>query len=380
MNKLAVEYFDGRSSRATPAWVHAEPSNMGQDVVVTAQDDGRTLKRAAAHTLRWPERTQAGSRMARFATDESVHTKDAAAWDAFASAARPHTESWVITAQQQWRWVGAALVLTVGILWAAYQWGIPAASRGALVLIPQSVDKSIGDIAEKQVDGMLTPTALSKEEQDAWRKKFADVVAKSHGPAHPGNNPAPTYKLEFRKFKEGPNAFALPGGTMVMTDELIALAAKEPALQDHIVLGVLAHELGHVKYRHGMQHLVSSSILGLVATVVWGDFSSVIAAVPLWLGQASYSRDAERQADEESRRIMAAAGLNPMGMVKFFELMRADQAAKKEAKEIATGKTGKKEDQDALNESSIPIGISTHPSDEERMAAFRKAAGASAAK
>jgi Zn-dependent protease with chaperone function len=371
MNKLAVDFFDGRSSRATPAWVHAEPSNMGQDVVVTAQDDGRVLKRAAAHTLRWPERTQAGSRMARFPTDESVNTKDVAAWDAFAAAARPHNESWVVGAQQQWRWVAAALVATIGILWAGYQWGIPAASRGALTLIPQSVDKSIGEVAEKQVDDMLKPTALSKEEQDAWRAKFAEVIAKSHGPA----NPAPAYKLEFRKFKEGPNAFALPGGTMVMTDELIALAAKEPALQDHIVLGVLAHELGHVKYRHGMQHLVSSSILGLVATVVWGDFSSVVAAIPLWLGQASYSRDAERQADEESRRIMAAAGLNPMGMVKFFELMRADQ----KAREVAT-KGRSTDDPDALNESSIPIGISTHPSDEERMAAFRKAAGASAAK
>ena len=47
--------------------------------------------------------------------------------------------------------------------------------------------------------------------------------------------------------KFGANAFALPSGKIIVTDQLASL------LNDEQIVGVLAHELGHVVYRHGMR-------------------------------------------------------------------------------------------------------------------------------
>ena len=65
------------------------------------------------------------------------------------------------------------------------------------------------------------------------------------------------------------NAFALPGGIIVVFDELVELAGD-----DDRVLGVLGHELGHVVHRHSTRQLLQALGLAAIAGVVWGDFSS----------------------------------------------------------------------------------------------------------
>lgn len=382
---LAVDYFDGRSAQPRPAWMAIEGHELvlrpgGEAFAQSTEAAGKVqaaeLRRVDAADVQWPERTAAGVRMASLPGQGSVHGADAAAWDAWAAAWLPQRESWVVRVQQNWRLSLAALGLLVAVLAASYVWGLPWASRAVLALVPQAVDRDIGETAFLQIDRLLLkPSALPADEQSQWRARFANAVQR----AHP-HGEVPGYELHFRASRIGPNALALPGGTIVVTDELIVLAREAGELADDLVLGVLAHELGHVKHRHGMRHLVSSSVLGLAAGAVLGDYSNVLAALPVLLGQAQYARDAEREADEEARRLLHAAELSPLGMVRFFELVRLHQAeeAQRRCRERQAGKpSGQGAGEDDCSRLPPPaqlgIAISTHPADTERIEAFRRA-------
>jgi Zn-dependent protease with chaperone function len=123
---------------------------------------------------------------------------------------------------------------------------------------------------------------------------------------------------------------------------------------------VLAHEVGHVRHRHGMRMLVQFALLGTVTGLAIGDFSSLLAAVPALLGQMAYSRDFEREADAESVRLLRTAGISPDVMVAFFE--RVDAWRRSKAGQLVGA------------DFDPGIAFSSHPADAERIAFFRAAA------
>ena len=169
----------------------------------------------------------------------------------------------------------------------------------------------------------------------------------------------PAHRLVFRSSRIGPNAFALPGGTLVLTDALVELVQGDEA----VIIGVLGHELGHVLHRHGLRLLVQAGVIAALSSVVLGDFSTLLAGAPVLLGQASYSRDAEREADAHAVTVLKAAGLSPAVMIGFFERVAARNVPAKQAP------AGDKEPASGLG-----IAIASHPADEERIRFFREAA------
>lgn len=337
---LILDYFDGRSAR--PLRVQAHIDNG----MLHLQGEGVT-RTVPLHEVQWPERTRHGKRVAHLADGASLHGSDAAAWDAWAAAAGQR-DGIVSRVQQSWRGVLVSVVLLAGLLGVAYQWGLPWAARGIVGFVPPTVDATIGSSAYASIGShLLQPSQLPEADQQRYRDAFHRAVQR----AYP-NGGAPHWQLHFHKSRIGPNAFALPGGTIVMTDELVKLVGGD----EEIILGVLAHELGHVERRHGMRALVQTTILGAVASVAFGDFSGWLATAPVILGQAGYSRDAEREADRDAIRIMKAAGISPLAMVRFFE-------------KIA-------EKDDDREPSALGIAFASHPADAERVAVFREAAGA----
>jgi Zn-dependent protease with chaperone function len=388
---LAVDFFNGVQACPVPALLSVDAGDL---IVRRAQAanhaGGAELLRLPLQQIRWPERTRAGVRLLHFAAGESVQSGDAAAWDAWVASHAAARDGWVVRAQQHWPLSLGALVLLVAVLAASYLWGLPWASRAALAVVPHGVDVRIGETARPQLERyMLKPSRLSAPEQREWTERFKFAIDK----AYPQGG-APRYELVFRGSRIGPNALALPGGTIVITDELIDMAREAGPLADDMVVGVLAHELGHVRHRHGMQSLISASVLGMVAGSVIGDYSGALAAVPTWVGQAKYSRDAERQADQEALHVMRAAGHSPLAMVQFFKLARqhASREAQKRCvddlseqarqRELAAnpGSTGQPAvDAASCAKRSAPgpelgIGISSHPPDHERVEVFRSAA------
>ncbi len=375
---LAVHYFDGITARAIDAALDIE----GDFLVVRESTSGDALARLALRGLQWPERTVAPTRILSLPKGE-IHAIDAVAWDRWVSREVRANESLIVRIQQNWCWAFGALALLIGSLAVGYAWGIPWASRALVSALPTSVDVQLGEVALPQIDKLLLkPSALPTIEQRAWQRRFTDMLMKA-------NLDPRSATLRFRASRIGPNAFALPGGVIVVTDELIDLAHQEQGLIDAIVLGVLAHEYGHVLHRHSVKHLVSTSLLSMVSGVLWGDYSGALALVPLLVGQAGYSRDAEREADAAAVRILHAAGISPLGMVRFFaavdDYLRAEavqECIAKKTKDAAsnrkiTEKEARVTCEELPFEASEPllgIAIASHPSDRERIEFFARAA------
>lgn len=336
MFELDAHYFDGRSAAAHPVRVRRD----GPALRITGE--GLDL-RVPLRQVQWPERTRHGARVAELPDGAQLQALDAAAWDELARRCG-RGDGAVVRAQQSWRAVVASLVLLVAVVAGAYRWGIPLAAQGALAVLPLSADRAVGDVAWPAIEAeLLKPSALPAAEQARLRASFARFVA-----AQPAGS-VPVHRLEFRGSRIGPNAFALPGGTVVMTDELVKLVAAD----EQVINGVLAHELGHVRHRDGMRMLLQASAVGVLASAVLGDFSSLLAAVPVVLGQAAYSRDAERRADAEAARMLQAAGVSPAVMVVFFEKVAS-----------------------VSGDNRLGIAIASHPADAERVRFFRDAARA----
>jgi Zn-dependent protease with chaperone function len=358
---FAAEYFDGRSARAHPVALRCRDGAL--------HIDGAGVQRVVPlRDVEWPERTRHGTRVAHLPDGASLHCADAAAWDTFARACG-RGDSVVVRAQQSWRWALASAAGLVLLLAAAYQWGLPWAARAALPLIPLSVDAAVGAQALASLDQhLLEPSRLPPAEQQRLRRAF-EQAARAQPPGR-----VPAHRLLFRAGEIGPNALALPGGTVIVTDDLVELVDADAA----VVTGVLAHELGHVQHRHGMRLLVQVSAIGVVASAVLGDFSALLTTVPAWLGQAAYARDAEREADAESARFLANAGISPAVMVSFFERIAAAAAERRTRRPdgAASGaqpapETAGTPERKPREPSWLGIAIASHPADAERVRYFQ---------
>lgn len=224
--------------------------------------------------------------------------------------------------------------------------------------IPASLDAHIGRQSLEQLDRLfLRPSALPQAQQDDLRRRFKAVVENGYP-----QDDAPPWTLAFHASPVlGANAFALPGGFMVITDDLVQLLHDQP----DAIVGVLAHELGHVQHRDGLDMLVRASLVSAMVGVVLGDASGFLATVPATLATQAYSRDAERRADAHAARLLHRSGIAPAAMAVFFERMLQEDAQGGE------GEKDKGEEVDARSV-SLPIAIASHPDHEERIRYFRE--------
>jgi Zn-dependent protease with chaperone function len=113
------------------------------------------------------------------------------------------------------------------------------------------------------------------------------------------------------------NAFAMPGGVIVVHTGLIA-ATKRP----EELAGVLAHEVQHVELRHSMRGMIKEMGLRGLWAFVTGDLGGTLAGqAALELTSLKFSRDDETEADHRGLEALLAAGIDPAGMPAFFKIM-----------------------------------------------------------
>lgn len=188
---------------------------------------------------------------------------------------------------------------------------VPRMLAGSIDGLPVSVDQTIGDAAAVQVSASGAPVT------DPRVTGFVDQVIARLAPH------AATPGFTFRATvvdDDTVNAFALPGGRMVIFSGLI----REASSPDQVA-GVLAHEMAHVTLRHGLRNVAHRAGLMLAVSLLLGDAGQWVelAADAAVLAQSNdYSRDQEAAADAEGVRMMMAAGLDPNGLAEFFDLLR----------------------------------------------------------
>ena len=125
------------------------------------------------------------------------------------------------------------------------------------------------------------------------------------------------------------NAFALPGGYIGINRGLISQARTQ-----HQLASVMAHEIAHVRLRHGMdsmekgQGMNTAAILSMIAGLLIGTVDSQAGAAVLYGGIAgtqqamiNFTRENEYEADRLGMELMYGGQFDPNGMVEFFTIM-----------------------------------------------------------
>jgi Zn-dependent protease with chaperone function len=325
-NAVAALYFDGKSSRQ----YHVHFRVVGQTASVT----GEFSRQCFLQDLRISERFRRASRKITFIDGAYLEVRDVQALNTLLQATG-YSESRVVKAQHRWRTVMAALTSIVALLVLAYFYLLPALSKTIVNHLPPFIEHGLGEQTLAMLEGpILQPSGLSLATQAALAERFSNLVTP--------DGPPPVYKILFRKSAMGPNAFALPSGEIVVTDSLVLLLDDDDAL-----MGVLAHELGHLHERHMMRRLIQGSVIGAVATVLVGDFSVLAANASTVMLDMHYSRDAEREADDYAVALFRANGIPLSKLTLVFEKLGE-----------ATG-------------ASAPY-LSSHPGGAERIARIRR--------
>jgi Zn-dependent protease with chaperone function len=154
---------------------------------------------------------------------------------------------------------------------------------------------------------MLRPSRLPAARQAQLQARFAELVARMDPAQAPYRGYLPPLVLVFRDGL-GANALALPGGTLVLTDGLVQAAGVQ-GLPDDALVGVLAHEIGHVMHRHATRIVVEQGVLNIGLGVALGDVSMVLSTGASVLTGLAYQRGHEAEADCFALRLMQRAGL-----------------------------------------------------------------------
>lgn len=244
---------------------------------------------------------------------------------------------WVFRLENRPLYIVAILLLSVAVIWGLIQYGVPVVSRHIAERIPVEMESSMGDESLRVLMQMTEPSQLAEARQQQLREAF-DAFARAAG--------VEVKQVVFRRGEGiGANAFALPSGIIVFTDEMVM-----KALQDEELVAVFAHELGHIHHRHAMRHLLQNSLTAVLIILLTGDVgtaSTLAATLPTVLIQSAFSRAVEAEADDYAIAVLGQQGLSaaPLGAI----LLRIE-------KESGAG--------------DIPGFLSTHPMTEERVRKF----------
>ena len=310
MNALQAHYFDGKRAVRHPVSVlfaGGRVKVIGRDVEGDFDADRVRVSPRIGNTPRWLYLPDGGACVAadndfvdRFARESGF------ARGLHALESRP-------------AYAVLAVALVVFLLWLLIDRGVPLAVERIAEQVPLAAETMLG---EQTLSGMdryvLRASRVPPARQAALRAQF-DQMVRAAGETAPR-------RLEFRASPAiGANAFALPAGVVVITDDLVQLAAD-----DRELLAVLAHELGHVRHRHTMRRLLESSATALIVAGVTGDISSttsLAASAPALLLQTKYSRDNEREADRYAVEVLRRSGIDPRHFVAI--LQRVDHESSK---------------------------------------------------
>ena len=305
MHPIPATFYDGQTAQPQPVTIYLHGNRLIVDGEQVARDEPLA-------GLEISEPLGAAPRVVRFTDGAHCEVREHAAFEQLLRTAGIE-DGLVVRLQARWRWALAAVVLTVAAALAGYHWGLPATAGWVAERLPERLLAGMGESTLAFFDEHLFEASeLPATRQAQLSTDFARLT--------PPTDTTPAQRIVFRNGGAiGANAFALPDGTIVVTDQLVALAE-----QDDEILGVLAHELGHLDRRHSLRMLIQGSIVGFMVSWYLGDVSSVAAGLPGALLQARYSRDFEREADDYALDMLKANDLPPAALADILARMQAE--------------------------------------------------------
>lgn len=337
------KWYDGNTSQQKSAVLKVSDDGAVQ---VEESDNGISLYHQRYLAVDVSDRLANTPRILTFPDGGIFETEDNLAIDEILRKfLQTNWSHWVHFLESKMRYVLLASALVISVIAAMVIYGIPAAADMITHYLPRSVYALADNQALKALHHMvLKPTQLSPKIQKRVRDNLQQCTD-----SHFKHN----IKLVFRQGGAlGPNAMALPGGTIIFTDELVEIAENDEEL-----LAILAHEIGHVVHRHGMRRMVQDSLLSFSIMALTGDASGVseiFMGLPVILTELAYSREFERSADRYALDYLASKDM-PTDLFADI-LLRIDKESRREAEEKGEKWSGY---------------LSTHPPTAERVKTFQ---------
>ena len=245
----------------------------------------------------------------------------------------------------------AAVIFTPLFMWLVLYKAVPAIAVYSVDTLPRNVVEQMGEQSFTLIKKIaLDPSELPAEQQAKVQAHFKSMLKAL-------SLDQSVYRLSFYKSDSfGANAFALPHGRIVVTDELANLLADKP----NALKAVLLHEMGHVVHQHSVRITAQSAASTIVLAVVFGDLEGV-AEVALGTGasfaQQGFSRDMEREADSFALTQLESLGYSSNDFADAIEALQESHTSENEHLEKVN---------------NLLEYLSSHPSAQERIDNARK--------
>jgi Zn-dependent protease with chaperone function len=342
MITITGKYYDGKTSQA----VNAECSVYDNGVIqIELTGENKIIVSNNLDQIRISPRLANTPRYIYFPDDAQFETDDNDSLDLVLNNFRKH--SWlniVHLLESRKKYILIATFIIIALFYGSVKYGVPIASK----LISQWLPPSAFQLVSEHTLQVLDRSILEPSELDSRRKS---LVLEHFKPAINGH-PDYEFNILFRKGGAiGPNAFALPDGTIVFTDEMVLVSENNDEL-----LAILIHEMGHVVHRHSMRTMIQDSLLGFALLAITGDVagsSELLLGLPVLLTELAYSRQFELEADDYALEWLKANSIDPSH---FAEIMSRIESKR--------GATNEASDKKWLNY------LSTHPLTDERIKRF----------
>ena len=232
MLTIEGDFSDGKTSRVTSAYLLHE--NDGWVSILPAEDDQPLfISHAPASAYDISTRLGSAPRVITFTTGETFTTNDHTGVDSLAQLSSKETwQRFLPLLEKNIPLVLCTGIVAVIIVWLTITRGIPELAKFVAFNLPLEVERSVGTGTLELIDDNIAdPSELPIAIQEEMQLKVAPYLVR-YGP--------PDTVLVFRSASFGANAFALPSGIILFTDDLVNLAKTDDEL-----FAVLFHELGH---------------------------------------------------------------------------------------------------------------------------------------
>lgn len=292
-------FFDGLSSRRRQVIL-----TLGDALDVAELSDGQagsTVTRWAYDDIRRADSPPGILRLTATSAPSlaRLEIRDAA-FAADLAARCPRLDEHQATRRGVAKIVGWSVAAAISIV-CVVMFGVPLAADRLAPLVPKPIERRIGDATEVQMKTIFGRESCS---DPAGQAAFSKLVNRLRDAAGLDDDAMTAGVLP----SSVPNAFALPGGKVFVLNALLDKAESPDE-----IAGILAHELGHLKHHDNMRGLIYNGGTSFLIGLLFGDVtgSSAVIFASRSLVEASYSREAETNADTFAIEIMHKLGRSP---------------------------------------------------------------------